>query len=226
MTTTTTPRLSPPTSPRSFARKLVSLTSTYAEALEGGTPRISVPSTGSPVAATLTTSTTTTTNCGRRLTSPAVSPYSFGLSPVAVSLTYTMYSSSPPPADHTAAVQCPRTPTTQTHSCCRPAHPSRRAWRILQHPPGKDNRRWGAAQRRRHYSRTSWRSLVDPAPMEGRRTARLLACPDYDGRLQLHENSHNSSSSNDGSSDYRRSIERCRSSAPTGLPQQKRAPMR
>ena len=34
--------------------KLVSLTTTYAEALEGGTPLISVPSTGSPVAATLT----------------------------------------------------------------------------------------------------------------------------------------------------------------------------
>ena len=131
----TTPRLYPRTSPRSFAMKLVPLTTTYAEALEGGTPLISVPSTGSPVAATLTTATTTTTNCGRPLTSPAVSPYFFGLAPVAVSLTSTMYSSLPQPADLTAAVQCPRTPTTQTHSCCRLAHPSRRAWRVLQHPP-------------------------------------------------------------------------------------------
>ena len=110
MTTTTTPRLSSRTSPKSFARKLVSLTTTYAEALEGGSPLISVPSTGSPVAAKLTTAPTTTTNCGMPLTSPAVSPSSFGLAPVAVTLTSTIYSSSSPAAQPTAAVQCPRTP--------------------------------------------------------------------------------------------------------------------
>ena len=225
LTTTTTPRLSLRTSPRSFARKLVSLTTTYSEALEGGTPLISVPSTGSPVAATLTMSTTTTTNCGRRLTSPAVSPYFFGLAPVAVSLTSTMYSSSPPPADPTAAVQRPRTAPTHTHSCCRSGHPSRRAWRILQHPRAKDNRRWGTARRHRHHRRTWLRGLVGPAQKEGRTTARLLFSPHYEG-LQLLENSHKSSSINDCSSDYRRSSERCRSSAPTGLPQQQRAPMR
>ena len=201
-------------SPRSFPRKLVSLATTYSEALEGGTLLISVPSTGSPVAATLTTSTTTTTNSGRPLTAPAVSPYSFGLAQMAVSLTSSMYSSSPPPADPTAAVQTPRTTPIHTHSCCRPGHHSRRSWRILQQPAAKDNHRWGTARQRRHHRRTSWRSLVGTAPKEGRTTARLLSNPDYEGRLQLRENSHNSSSSNDGSSDYRRSSERCHSSAP------------
>ena len=34
-----------------------------------------------------------------------------------------------------------------------------------------------------------------------------MSSPDYEGRLQLRDNSHNSTSSNDGSSDYRRSGE-------------------
>ena len=52
-TTTTTPTFFLRTSPRTFARKIVSSMTTYAEALQGGAPFISAPSTGSPVAATL-----------------------------------------------------------------------------------------------------------------------------------------------------------------------------
>ena len=221
LTTTTTPRLSPRTSPRSIARKLVSLTTTYAVALEGGTPLISVPSIGSPVAAKLTTATTTTTNCGRPLTSLAGSPSSFGLVPV--SSTSTIYRGSLPPAHPTSCSAVP--PDSRPPWCCRPGHLPRHSCRILQHPPAKEKRRWRTARRRRHHRRPSWRSLVAPAPKEVRTTARLLSSPDYEGWLQLRDNSHYSRSGNDGSSDDCRSSEPCRSSAPTGPPQQQHAPM-
>ena len=69
--------------------------------------------------------------------------------------------------------------------------------------------------------RTSWKSLVALAPEAGRTSARMLSSTDYEGQLQLHDNSHNSSSS-----DNRRSSERCRSSDTMGHPHQQRAPMR